>query len=188
MDELFTSLLVIGAEFGVIVGIILLILVVLFFKRQKKEKKIATTFASDFKDFSTGRKNSLEKKVSDSFDMNDEGVASHIESILNKERSICSNVLNIFTGKKKELLLQLQDDLKELTDVYHALVVHHQEKEPEVVESQVNTEEYESQIKVLTEDNDRLKEDLKKALESIDYLQAQYTELFKKTEGQTGDD
>jgi len=185
MDELFTSLLVIGTEFGIFVGIILLILIVLFFRRQKKEKKIAKTFARDFKEFSSSRKGSLEDQVSETFDMNDAGVASHIENILSKERSICSNVLNIFTGKNKALVLQLQDDLKELSDVYHALVVHHQNAAPEVVEAEVDTSKFESQITVLTDENERLKEDLKKALESIDYLQAQYTELFKKTEGQS---
>ena len=171
----------IGTEFGIVVGIILAIFLVLFFKRKKSDNKIAEQFTNDFKEFNNDRKVNLEKVIEDAFQLGGEATEDYAKIIMNNEKKICGNVLKIFSGKDRELLLKLQDDLANLTDAYQSLAQAAQKSDDGKQVDSKDVERLRAKNKVLDEENERLKEDLKKSLESIDYLQAQYAELSKKT-------
>jgi len=182
MDEFFTSLLVLGTQFGIFVGVILVIIVFLALRKRGKEKNITRKFISDYKNLSDQRKSNLESVIADAFQMSNSVSEEYAELILNKEKTICNNVLKIFSGKDKQLLLELQNDLNNLTATYRDLAMVGKTEAPEnsgPVDSK-DLDLLRSENKVIKDDNERLKEDLKKALESIDYLQVQYTDLFEK--------
>jgi len=180
MDEFLASLLVIGTQFGILVGIILLIVVFLFIRKKRNDKTIAQKFADDFKESSDSRKDELEKAIEEAFHLQGDVGKEYAQLIMKSERKICSNMLSLFNGKDRALLLQLQGDLANLTDAYKGIASMSDQSQSDS-QNEANNDVLEDKIKVLTDENNRLKEDLKKALESIDYLQNQYTELFKKT-------
>lgn len=182
MDEFLASLLVIGTEFGILVGVVLLITFIIFLKKRGKDKYIAKQFTKDFQEFSSDRKVNLEQVIEDAFNLGDTATKEYSEIIMKNERKICSNMLRLFNGSDRDLLLQLQGDLENLTDAYKALAsMSKTNAAASSSSSKISDEETQNKIKVLTDENIRLKDDLKKALESVDYLQTQYTELFKKT-------
>jgi len=185
MNEFLTSLLFIMAEFGIVISVFFVVLVVIFFMRRKKNSEISTQFKEDVKSSSTERMQNLENSLSSSFQLNGEDTKSYAEEIIKNERKIFSNVLKIFSGKDKSLILSLQDDLASLNQTYQKLA----NKISSQVDSSVNVSSSEDgdeallgEVNVLREENARLKEDLKKSLESIDYLQVQYSDLFDKTQ------
>jgi len=182
MDEFFTSLLVLGTQFGIFVGVILVVIVFLALRKRSKEKNITNKFISDYKNLSDQRKSNLESVIADAFQMSNSVSEEYAALILNKEKTICNNVLKIFSGKDKQLLLELQNDLNNLTATYRDLAMVGKTAAPASSGSgdSKDLERLRSENKVIKDDNERLKEDLKKALESIDYLQVQYTDLFEK--------
>jgi len=180
MDEFLTSLLVIGTEFGILVGIILLVVLFMFLKKRMKDKRIAQQFTNDFKEFSSDRKVNLEHVIDDAFNLGNAATKEYAEIIMKNERKICSNMLSLFNGSDRDLLLQLQGDLENLTDAYKALASMSNSKEQDASGGK-DDEGLLEKTRMLADENERLKDDLKKALESVDYLQTQYTELFKKT-------
>jgi len=184
MDEFFTSLLVLGTQFGIFVGVILFVIVFLAFRKRNRDKNITKKFISDYKELSNERKSNLESVITDVFQMNNSVSEEYATLILKKEKEICNNVLQIFSGKDKKLLLQLQDDLNNLTKTYHdlAMVGKTATTSSDEGTDSKDVERLRSENKIIKEDNERLKEDLKKALESIDYLQVQYTDLFEKNQ------
>lgn len=180
MDEFLASLLVIGAEFGLFVGIILLIVFFFSIKRKRNDKNIAHSFANDFKESTESRREDLEKSIGEAFHLDGETTEEYAKIIMQNERKICSNMLSLFNGKDRGLLLQLRGDLANLTDAYKGIASMSPSDQTGSQEN-INDESLINKITVLTDENERLKDDLKKAIESIDYLQTQYTDLFKKT-------
>lgn len=186
MSEFVTSALIVLAEFGAIVSIFFLVYMAIVYFRRKKDTSLVSDFANKFKASTSTRRESLQQSVQEAFRVNGEAGQGAINEIMNTERIICSNVLKIFDGRDKGLIMNLRDDLDDLSGAYHHLAsLGHEQSADECVvvdtaESD-DAEDKESELYVLRVENQRLKEDLKKSLENIDYLQAQYTELFEKT-------
>lgn len=191
MSEFVTSTLILAAEFGAIVSVFFLVYLAIVYIRRKKDTSLVNDFASQFKQSTTTRREGLQQSVKEAFRVNGEQGQDAINEIMHTERTICSNVLKIFDGRDKGLIMNLKDDLDDLSGAYHHLATlgHAQSAvDPLVIDSSAcepgsdeNSDDKESELYVLRVENQRLKEDLKKSLENIDYLQAQYTELFEKT-------
>ena len=184
MNEFVTSTLIVIAEFGVVVSVFFLVFILVVFLKRKKDSNTVTKFASQFKESIGTRRDSLAESVQNTFRVTGDESEGAINEIMNKERTICSNVLKIFSGRDKGLIMNLKDDLDGLSGAYHNLAAlgHEQSTEETIIEAPTLDEnDIESELHVLRVENKRLKEDLKKSLENIDYLQTQYTELFEKT-------
>lgn len=183
MDDLLTSILVIGAEFGLLIAIIFIIFVVIQFKKKKADRSLTDEFVRDFKSLSAERKNNLEKSLTTAFSLEGDDGKECARNIMDKEKTICDHVLRIFNGNEKSLILELQNDLNNLTEAYRELGGLAHCGTDENAGSKEDIAKMEMSIEALKKDNDRLKDDLKKALESVDYLQEQYTVLFDKSGG-----
>jgi hypothetical protein len=147
---------------------------------------MANEFTARYRETSKSRRENLGKEIAEIFSVDDNEGENFAVKILNNERKLCSNALRIFRGKDKSLILTFQDELANLSGAYHELaaignkqVIINEQHEPSLNED--NLEKLTSELNVLREENSRLKEDLKKSLENVDYLQTQYTELFDKT-------
>ncbi|HEC29317.1 MAG TPA: hypothetical protein ENI65_07010 [Gammaproteobacteria bacterium] len=187
MDELYTSMLVIGAEIGLFIGVIFVIYIIIMFKKKKADKSITDEFVNDFKSLSKERKTTLEESLTSAFSLDDGDGKECAHNIMEKEKTICDHVLRIFNGKGRNLILELQNDLNNLTEAYKELGGMSHYNPDDNSDNQEDIEKMEGVIEALQKDNDRLKDDLKKALESVDYLQEQYTVLFDKTGGHNKD-
>ncbi len=189
MNEFMTSLLVIGTEFGVIISIFFIALIVMLIIKKKKDANITTRFKQEIQGSANQRMENLEKSLSSAFNLSGPATKGYAEEIIKNERTIFSNVLKIFHGKDKSLILNLQKDLANLNQTYQDLAnqISQQGASSDDTSdagdssSSADIERLQSENDLLKDENSRLKEDLKKSLESIDYLQTQYTELFDKT-------
>lgn len=185
MNEFMTSLLVIGTEFGVIISIFFIAMMILLLIRKKKDTNISTRFIGEIKSSSNQRMDSLEKSLASTFRLSGAETKDYAKEIIKNERTIFSNVLKIFNGKDKSTILSLQNDLSNLNQTYQSLAnkisLEAGSNDGGTTAASVDDTHLQSEITLLKEENTRLKEDLKKSLESIDYLQVQYTELFDKT-------
>lgn len=186
MSEFVTSTLILAAEFGAVISLFFLIYMAFIYIKRKKDSCLMRDFTSKFRESTGARREKLEQSVCKVFCINaDEGKGA-VNEIMNKERTICSNVLRIFNGQDKSLIMNLREDLDGLSGAYHNLASlrHEQPSTKPVANDQQNAADdadMAATLDVLRTENQRLKEDLKKSLENVDYLQAQYTELFEKT-------
>ena len=114
-------------------------------------------------------------------DQDKDEILKIIDNILIKEKNIYGKILKIFNGEDKNLILDMQDDLQDLTDQFGL----HLTKEENTIHAvapdiEARIKEMEKKNNVLNTENDRLKEDLKKAMETIDNIQAEYEQLYQK--------
>ncbi len=189
MNEFMTSLLVVAAEIGAVIIIIFLIVMAILLIRRKKEVSVQGEFTRQYRESAKQRKENLGKEISKAFALNDVEGDNFANLILQKERLICSNVLRIFRGDDKSKILTVHEDLATLSGTYHEIASASSIKadsdeeiaSDSVVDNDADFDNMTAEMHVLREENARLKEDLKKSLENVDYLQTQYTELFEKT-------
>jgi hypothetical protein len=191
MSEFITSTLIIAAEFGAVIIFLFLVVMAILFIRRKKEVGMANEFTQRFRETSKDRRENLGKEISEIFSLDGDEGDNFAARILNNERKLCSNALRIFRGKDKSLILTFQDELANLSGAYHELATVGNKQviineQNELSSNKDNLDSMTAEVKVLREENSRLKEDLKKALENVDYLQIQYTELFDKTKSKQG--
>lgn len=181
MSELLTSILIIGTEISAV--LIILTGIFLFFhgKKKRKDKALSDQFINTFKDNLDNRRHHIESQL-ESADENKEEILKIIENILTKEKTIYGKMLRIFNGSDKNLILDIQDDLHALTDEF-GVHIKKEENTANVVtpEMEARMKDLEKKNKIYKIENDRLKDDLKKALETIDSIQAEYEQLYKKT-------
>jgi len=185
MSEFVTSTLILAAEFGAVISVFFLIYMVAIYIKRKRDTHLMRDFTSKFRESTGARREKLVQSVGEVFCVDGDAGKGAVNEIMNKERTICSNVLRIFNGKDKSLIMNLREDLDGLSGAYHNLASLRQERPVEaavsVPQESTGDEDMASTLNVLRTENQRLKDDLKKSLENIDYLQAQYTELFEKT-------
>lgn len=186
MNEFITSMLVLAAEFGAIIIALFLIVMTLLYFRRRKEAGMANIFTKRYRETTMNRKENLGKEISEIYSLDGDVGEDYAIKILKNERNIFANVLRIFRGDDKSVILNFQDDLSNLSGTYHELASisnkHATINEAADAEpNENNLDDMTSELNVLREENKRLKEDLKKSLENVDYLQTQYTELFDKT-------
>jgi len=181
MNEIMTSLLLIGTQFGFIISIVFIVMIVVLIRRKKKDETITTKFKDEIKNSSAQRLVNLEENLASSFKLNGQDTKSYAQAIIRRERKIYTDVLKIFQGKDKDLILNLQEDLKKLNQTYQDLAdqLNNSNGTGSGNDGEAN-EQLEEAVKGLKQENEELKEELKKSQESIDYLQVQYTELFDK--------
>lgn len=181
MSEFSTSILIIGTEIGAVFLIIAIILFAIQRKKKSKERKIREEFVSTFKDNLEIRRKHIEQQLMQ-IDQDKDEIIGIIDNIITKEKSICAKVLKIFNGKDKDLILDMQGDLQDLTDQFGMHIVNEENTTATVSpDIEARIKEMEKRNNVLKTENDRLKDDLKKSLETIDSIQAEYEQLYKKT-------
>ena len=181
MSEFLTSILIIGTEISAVLIIITGIYLFLVTKKKRKDKRISEQFINDFKENMDARKHHIESQL-EQIDDDKEKILHIIENIVTKEKSIYGKMLKIFNGSDKNLLLDIQDDLQALTDEFGIHIKKDTTVTNEIApEIEKRIQAMEKKNNVLKIENDRLKDDLKKALETIDSIQAEYEQLYKKT-------
>lgn len=188
MNEFMTSVLLIGTQFGFLISIIFIVLLVALIRRKKKDQNITTQFKDEIKSSSAQRLVNLEENIASAFKLNGQETKTYAMAIIKRERKIFADVLKIFQGEDKSLILNLQDDLKRLNQTYQDLA--NQLNSSGAITAGTNgvtDEQLQEAVKELKHENEELKEELKKSQESIDYLQVQYTELFDKANKETKD-
>ncbi len=175
------SVLLIGTQFGFIISIVFIVLIVFMIRRKKKDQTITTQFKDEIRNSSAQRLVNLEENLASTFHLSGQETKTYSQAIIKRERKIFMDVLKIFRGEDKSLILNLHDDLKRLNQTYQDLADQLNNSGGNSSDDGAKADEkLQEAARVLKQENEALKEELQKSQESNEYLQAQYTELFDK--------
>lgn len=186
MKDLETAMLLLTSEIGFILTVIFIVLFFFIMKRQKKDEAITHNLVQQFKEEAPARRDNLLKVLKDSFHMQDEDAMNKVKELVSKEKSLYSHVLKAFSGQDRSVIANLNDDIQSLIAAYKSLAVENSDQ----VQTSINDGNLESAVdgdeleKLTAEKNqaiqerDNLKKDLNTALDSIQKMQSEYTQMY----------
>ena len=196
MKNLETAMLVLTSEIGFILTVIFIIWFVFKLKRQQKDGVITHNLVQQFKEEAPARRDNLLKILKASFHMQDEDAQTKLKELVSKEKSLYSHILKAFSGQDRSVIANLNDDIQSLISAYKSLAVENSDQvmtpgNDENPNGTVSNEELENLRAEKTQallERDNLKKDLNTALDSIQKLQAEYTQMYGDMAGKPAEE
>jgi hypothetical protein len=180
MNNISTAMLIIFSEIGLVLFLVFIIVAVFFVRRRIKDTNTSHQLIETFKNEYPERKNKLTDYVKNKLNIPDEEAGPLLDELLQREKSIYSHTLKIFSGRDRGAIVKLNDDIKALTEAYQSIAAS---SHPQVENNQDTPDVSSEELEVLKKDKERLQDELKTALESIDRLQKEYQNLYEKNKG-----
>lgn len=179
-------MLVLTSEIGLVLTVIFIIWFVFMLKKQQKDEAITHNLVQLFKEEAPARRDNLLKILKASFHMQDEDAEKKIKELVSKEKSLYSHVLKAFSGQDRSVIANLNEDIQSLITAYKSLAVENSDQVMTLVdnenpESNVSSEELEklrAEKNQAIQERDNLKKDLNTALDSIQTLQTEYSQMY----------
>ena len=179
-------MLVLISEIGFIVTAIFIVWFIFMLKRQQKDEAITHNLVQQFKEEAPARRDNLLNILKDSFHMQDEDAINKVKELVSKEKSLYSHVLKAYSGQDRSEIENLNEDIQSLITAYKALVVENSyqvvtsisNENPEAIVSSDEFEKLRAEKEQAIRERDNLKNDLNTALDSIQKLQAEYTQMY----------
>ncbi len=178
MNEYFTSLLVIFSEVGIVLALVAIIVVVLMMMRKQKDNALAHQFTKKLQEDESPRRSKLVKVLVKVHEM-DEGKAKEAaNAMLNCEKQIYSRVLKMFLGKDRDNITKLQKDVEGMALAYRQLIDTAPETIIERGENPKQSAAMRVTIKNLGAEKEKLEKDLAEAIDSMDSMMQEYTQMY----------
>lgn len=179
MINLETAMLLLTSEIGFIVIIFFIITLVYFLKKQKKDEVLTHKLVQQFKEEAPARRDNLLQKLKVTFNMEEGEAQEKLHELVSKEKSLYSHILKAFSGQDRSVISNLNKDIQDLISAYQSL----SENQPvpvaqENTENAVDIEKLRAEKNLALQERDNLKKDLNTALDSIQKLQAEYTQMY----------
>lgn len=181
MKDLETAMLVLTSEIGFILTVIFIIALVYILKKQQKDKAMTHKLVQQFKEEAPARRENLLQKLKVSFNMQEDEAQKKLHELMSREKSLYSHVLKAFTGQDRSIISNLNDDIQELIKAYQSLSENQPASTEEENTAEVNTDEIEklqAEKDLALRERDNLKKDLNIALDSIQKIQAEYSQMY----------
>ncbi len=184
MTESLTSLLVIFSEVGLVLLLLFIVLVFVGIRNRSKDTSVAKRFVAELNEQETGRKAQLVEILKKVHQMNDEEAEKTATTMLGSEKRVYNRGLRLFLRKNREDLPDMRQDVEQMASTYRQLV----DKQPteKIVERGDNPKaeaQLRSKLKQMTAERDKLQKDLDEAMQSMDNMLKEYTQMY---EGGTG--
>lgn len=179
MNEYITGLLVIFSEVGIVLALIAIIVVVLMMMRKQKDNALAHQFTKKLQEDETPRRSKLVKVLVKVHEMDEVKAKDAANAMLNCEKQIYSRVLKIFLGKDRDSITKLQKDVEGMASAYRHLI--DTAPEAKVIERGENPKQSAAMrvtIKKLGAEKEKLEKDLSEAMESMDGMLKEYTQMY----------
>lgn len=179
MNEYITSLLVVFSQLGVVLAMAAVIAIFLLIRRKQKDNSLCKKFIELLKQKEGGRKDSLIDALKKIHQMDDDTAEKTAKSMLNSEKKIYNHVLKLFMGHDRESLVEIQKDVEILASAYRKLIMTAENTSTiEHGESPKHNAQMRATIRQLTAERDKLQEDLDEAMQSMESMLKEYTQMY----------
>lgn len=175
LDSIFVVLLI--EAFG---GLILLVLSLLVFSRNKSssEEAAAHELIDKLEDTEKIKVKKLGVMIAENCDINEQQLSSVLGEIVQGERVLYQNIIQMFLNKDTELLTEIDQCIDNLSEPY-CKILKQSSGEVAVPEKQL---EMENGMHQLVEENKKLSEQLNMSMSTMDEISAEYTRVFSGTQ------
>ena len=184
MNEFITGLLVIFSQLGVVLAIAAVVAIFLLIRRKQKDNSLCKRFIALLKQKEGPRKDKLVEALKKVHEMGDEQADKTAKSMLGCEKKIYNHVLKLFMGHERDALGEVQKDVEHLASVYTKLISKVENTEVvEHGESPKHNAQLRAAIKQLTAERDKLQEDMDEAMQSMENMLKEYTDVMFIVDG-----
>jgi hypothetical protein len=179
MNEFITSLLVVFSQLGVVLAMAAVIVIFLLIRRKQKDNSLCKKFIELLKQKEGSRKDSLTDALKKIHQMDDDTADKTAKSMLNGEKKIYNHVLKLFMGHDRDSLVEIQKDVEMLASAYRKLITTAENTSAtEHGESPKHNAQMRATIRQLTAERDKLQEDLDEAMQSMESMLKEYTQMY----------
>lgn len=181
MDNFIPAQLIIISEIGVLLALISAVAIFMLFNTRKKERLITGKLVSEFKQNSPERKKHLLQLLKEKYQMDSGEAEKYMEDIYNQEKTLYAKILKIFYRHERSEISHIRENIQALTEAYENLGNSKQPVLQDAVQEH-NDQKISEEMERMLNENERLKADLKQALESVDRIQSEYIAIYDKYE------
>lgn len=179
MNEYLTGLMVIFSQIGMVLALAAVIVVVFMVRRKQKDNSMCKNFIELLKKKEGGRKDLMIETLQKVHQMDDELAEQTARNMLSNEKKIYNHVLKLFMGHDRDALTEVQKDVENMASAYRKLISI--VEEPQVVERGENPKQLaqiRAALKHVTAERDKLQEDLDEAMQSMESMLKEYTQMY----------
>ncbi len=178
-DDFSTTMLFITSEIALALGIIVAIISILTLKRRKKKEGVARDLVRNYKAGEEQKRETLRLLLKEVFQMDDEHADLNTETLRKAEKQLFTHILKIYLGKDTECIHEIESDIHTLVQGYHAIASTHGANNQTAQGGDADeNEKLLGRISVLKGEKERLQDELKIALETIDNIMKEYATMF----------
>jgi len=188
-----SSLLLLGAEFGLILVLVFIVAIVYFLRRRKADKRYVDDFIAEHKRTQIERREEAKTLIKAISLLSDENIEVFLDSIHVSENRLYKKILNMYLGFDRNCLSDIRDDLSEMNrnwiktvkdNIKDAVEIHINEMGSL---SNENAEELNNKIDDLTKDNKKIASELAEAMETMEDIVKEYSLMYAGQENPTMD-
>jgi hypothetical protein len=179
MNEYITGLLVVFSQVGVVLAMAAVIAIFIMVRRKQKDNSLCKKFIELLKQKEGSRKDDMIDALKKVHQMDDEMADKTAKSMLGREKKIYNHVLKLFMGHDRDSLTEIQKDVENLASAYRKLITTAENTTViEHGESPKHSAQMRAAIKQLTAERDKLQEDLDEAMQSMESMLKEYTQMY----------
>jgi hypothetical protein len=172
-------LLVVFSQVGVVLAIIAVIAIFILVRRKQKDNSLCKQFIELLKQKEGGRRDSMVEALKKVHQMDDETADKTAKSMLGREKHIYNHVLKLFMGHDRSALGEIQKDVENLASAYRKLIATAENTTVvEHGESPKHLAQMRATIKQLEAERNKYKEDLDEAMQSMESMLKEYTQMY----------
>ena len=193
MDNTTYSLLLIGAEIGIVLVLGLIVLVVYFIRRRTSDKRYVSDFIEDHKVKQEERRAAMKSSMQVDSILIDEDLEEFLDKMGISEKHLYRCVLNMFLGFDRKCLLEIRDELLNINNNWINAVQKSITNSAEIhlnqakLASSGDIGELNKKIESLTADNKKMSGDLSEAMETMEEILKEYSLMYAGQENKTMD-
>jgi len=178
MSEAMSTLIIISAEFGVVLLILFVMLVVMFIKRRTSDKQYVTSFIADHKSSQAGKQNEMRELMASESLLSGKDLDQFLNDIALLERKLYKRILNMYLGFDRKCLPEIRHVLSQLNQSWIGTL----QKNKNILSSENASEEtthgLKSKIDVLTAENLKINSELTEAMETMEDILKEYSLMY----------
>jgi hypothetical protein len=171
-------MLFVSSEIALVLGVVITIILILFLKRRKKKETVARNLVKDYKEKQDEKRENLRLLMTEVFQMQEEEADNNTETLSEAERQLFTHILKIYLDKDTDCIHEIESDIRRLVQGYHTIASGKVCATPTTGGNQGEIEELNARVSVLNDEKERLQDELKIALESIDNIMKEYATMY----------
>jgi len=179
MNEVITGLLVVLSQVGVVLALAAVIIIFVVIRRKQKDSSLCKHFIDLLKQKEGSRKDKLVESLQKVHQMDDVQAGQTAKSMLGCEKKIYNHVLKLFMGHDRDALGEVKKDVENMANAYRKLIsnaeavtVDHDSGNPKLLA------QLRSSMKQVTAERDKIQEDLDEAMQSMENMLKEYTQMY----------
>ena len=193
MESTTYSLLLIGAEVGIVLVLGFIGLVIYFIRRRTSDKRYVADFIADHKVKQEERRAKMKSSMQVDSILIDEDLEEFLDKMGISEKHLYRCVLNMFLGFDRKCLVEIRNELLNINNNWinavqkslsNSAEIHLQQANESSIE---NIGELNKQIESLTADNKKMSGDLAEAMETMEEILKEYSLMYAGQENETMD-